>query len=123
MRLLRSESNQRIELARIEITPGRPGQLHESFRYFPLSKPVTLHENTDYALLMSTIAADGDHFHDPAPFDGLSPLTHPDLHVQRSILVRPGMAEQSVGIPAFEDLSDSHLRYRAPVGPTLMFRR
>ncbi|MBC8355276.1 MAG: hypothetical protein H8E66_25145 [Planctomycetes bacterium] len=40
------------------------------------------------ALLMSTAVADGDRFRDPASFDGLSPLVHPDVVVRRSVLVR-----------------------------------
>jgi hypothetical protein len=121
LRLLRVESNERIEIARIEIAAGEAGQLHNSFRYFPLRKLVTLTENTVYVLLMSTRAADGDQFHDPAAFDGLPPLIHPDVHVERCVLVRPGNTGNKTGIPAFEDLSDSFSRYRAPVGPTLRF--
>lgn len=36
LRLLRLESNERIEIARIEIAAGEAGQLQNSFRYFPL---------------------------------------------------------------------------------------
>ena len=120
LRLVKVESNERIEIARIEITAGEVGQLLNSFRYFPLKKPVMLSENTDYILLMSTRAADGDQFHDPVAFDGLSPLSHPDVQVKRSVLF--SAQNKSAGIPAFEDLSDSFSRYRAPVGPTLRFR-
>jgi hypothetical protein len=70
---------------------------------------------------MSTRAADGDQFRDPVAFDGLPPLIHPDVHVERSILIRPGSMGSMTGIPAFEDLSDSYSRYRTPVGPTLRF--
>lgn len=121
LRLLRLESNKRIEIARIETTAGKAGQLQNSFRYFPLRKPVKLSENTEYVLHMSTRAGDGDPFHDPAAFDGLSPLMHPDVHVERSVLVRPRITKYSTNIPVFEDLSDSFSRYRAPVGPTLRF--
>jgi hypothetical protein len=82
---------------------------------------VKLKENTDYVLLMSTRAADGDQFHDPAAFDGLPPLIHPDVHVQRSVLIRLGNERNKTSIPAFEDLTESYFRYRAPVGPTLRF--
>ena len=123
LRLLRLESNERIEIARIKIAAGQAGQLHNSFRYFPLKKPVTLSENTVYVLLMSTRAADGDQFHDPVAFDGLSPLIHREVHVKRSVLVRPHIAKYSASIPAFEDLSNSYSRYRAPLGPTLLFQQ
>ena len=121
LRLVQLKSNERIEIARIEIAAGEAGQLHNSFRYFPLRKPVKLSENMEYVLLMSTRAADGDQFRDPAAFDGLSPLIHPDIHVERSVLVRPGSKGNKASIPAFEDLNDSFSRYRAPVGPTLRF--
>ncbi|MEK6233439.1 MAG: sulfatase-like hydrolase/transferase, partial [Planctomycetales bacterium] len=121
LRLLRLESNEQTEIARIEIAAGEVGELHNSFRYFPLEKTVTLTENTVDVLLMSTRAADGDQFHDPAAFDGLSPLVHPRVHVKRSVLVRPQAAKHRTSIPAFEDLSDSFSRHRAPVGPTLRF--
>ena len=123
LRLLRLESNDWIEIARINVDAGLTGFLRDSFRYFPLRKQVTLSENTEYVLLMSTRAADGDQFLDPAAFDGLSPLLHPDVHVQRSVLVHSKAAEHHVGIPAFEDLSNSYSRYRAPVGPTLLFQQ
>ena len=70
-------------------------------------------------LLMSTQVADGDHFRDPASFDGLSPQLHPDLVVQRSLLLRGDSLSGYIDVPAFEDLTDSYSRYRVPVGPTL----
>ena len=123
LRLLRLESNERIEIARIKIAAGQAGQLHHSFRYFPLQKPVTLSENRVYVLLMSTKAADGDPFLDPVAFDGLSPLIHRDVRVQRNVLVRPHITNYSESIPAFEDLTNSYSRYRTPIGPTLLFQR
>ena len=121
LRLLRLESNERIEIAQIKVAAGQAGQLHNSFRYFPLKKPITLSEITVYVLLMSTRAADGDQFHDPVAFDGLPPLIHPNVHIERSVLVRPGNTGNKTGIPAFEDMNDSFSRLRAPVGPTLRF--
>jgi len=115
------ESHKRVEIARIDIAANEVGELHDSFRYFPLKEPVRLSENTAYVVLMSTRAADGDQFRDPAAFDGLSPLIHPDVHVERGVLVRPHAENHSTSIPAFEDLSDAFSRYRAPVGPTLRF--
>ena len=121
LRLLRLEQNEPVEIAHIEIAPGEAGQLQNSFRYFPMKKPVMLSEKTEYVLLMSTRAADGDQYRDPAAFDGLPPQIHPDVHVQRSILVRQRNMGTLTSIPAFEDLSESFSRYRAPVGPTLRF--
>ncbi|HIF34371.1 MAG TPA: hypothetical protein EYQ75_22515 [Planctomycetaceae bacterium] len=121
MRLLRLDSNKAVEIARLAIAAGEVGDLQNSFRYFPLKEPVKLKENTDYVLLMSTKAADGDQFRDPTPFDGLPPLIHPDVHVQRSVLIRLGNERNKTSIPAFEDLTESYFRYRAPVGPTLRF--
>ena len=72
---------------------------------------------------MSTEVGDGDGFHDPASFDGLSPLVHPDVVVRRSMLVRTEHVTSATGLPAFEDLSNSYSRYRAPIGPTLLFQR
>ena len=120
LRLLRVEANQQTEMARIEIAAGAKGELHNSFRYFPLQEPVSLKENTTYLLLMSTQAGDGDPFRDPAAFDGLSPLIHPDVRVERSVLIRPS-GKSRTAIPAFEDLHGSYSRFRAPVGPTLRF--
>lgn len=122
LRLLQVGSNGQTEIARIDIDAGEAGELHNSFRYFPLKAAVRLSENTDYVLLMSTRAADGDQFRDPAAFDGMSPLIHPDVQVERSVLFRPQTRSQSISIPAFEDLSDSYSRFRMPVGPTLRFR-
>ena len=109
------------EIARVAIAAGEAGELHNSFRYFPLREPVKLSENADYSLLMSTRAADGDQFRDPVAFDGLPPLIHPDIRIQRSVLIRPQSKSLRTNIPAFEDLSESHARFRVPVGPTLQF--
>jgi arylsulfatase A len=121
LRLLRLESNEQTEIARINIVAGEGGELHNSFRYYPLEKPLMLSEKTKYVLLMSTKAADGDPFRDPAPFDGLPPLVHPDIHIERSVLVRPNTTQNKTSIPAFEDLNEEFSRFRAPVGPTVRF--
>ena len=121
LRLVQVASHGQTEIARIEIASGAIGELHNSFRYFPLKVPVRLKENVDYILLMSTRAADGDPFRDPATFDGLPPLIHPDVRVKRSVLVRAHAEGRRTSIPAFEDLSDAVSRYRVPVGPTLRF--
>ncbi len=121
LRLVQVGPNDQTEIARIAIAAGEAGELHNSFRYFLLKHPVTLSENVDYVLLMSTRAADGDQFRDPAAFDGLSPLIHPDIRVKRSVLLRPQLKSRRTSIPAFEDLSESYSRFRTPVGPTLRF--
>lgn len=121
LRLVRLESGQWTEIARVKVVAGETGELLDSFRYFSLEKAVTLNEKTNYLLLMSTRAADGDQFRDPVSFDGLSPLVHPNIHIQRSVLIQPHATDSNTNIPAFEDMNDSFSRYRAPVGPTLRF--
>ncbi|MBL6705102.1 MAG: hypothetical protein ISQ06_03255 [Planctomycetaceae bacterium] len=119
--VLRLDSSQRTEIAGVEVAVGEIGELHQAFRYFLLKKAVTLDQNTNYLLLMSTSVADGDQYHDPVSFDGLSPLVHPDVQIRRSLLIRPHAKDYETSIPAFEDLNDSFSRYRALVGPTLRF--
>ncbi len=127
VRLLRVESDGlqdgQIEIARCRVSPKEAGELHESFRYIRLNKPVRLQQNATYILLMSTEVADGDRFRDPVSFDGLSPLVHPDVVVRRSMLVRNGDVHRAMGLPAFEDLSNSYSRSRVPTGPTLLFQQ
>ena len=123
LRLLRTDRDGLEEVARCEVSPQQAGELHDSFRYIRLPEPVRLRENVTYVLLMSTVAGDGDRFRDPASFDGLSPLVHPDIVVGRSLLVRNGDADDMWGIPAFEDLRRSYARHRTPVGPTLRFQQ
>lgn len=122
LRLLRVTSKETTEMARLNVAANESGELHNSFRYFPLTEPVQLSENTNYVLLMSTTAADGDHLRDPAAFNGLPPLIHADIDVQRSIFTRSQNIESATAIPAFEDLNASFSRHRAPVGPTVRFK-
>ena len=121
LRLLQRTSAGRIELGRVDVQAGQTGLAHESFLYFPLASPITLHSNTHYYLIMTSVAADGDPFHDPAAFDGLSPLVHPDIQIERSVFAGPDSSDKLGNLPAFEDLSDSYSRFRLPVGPTLRF--
>lgn len=121
LRLLQLEPGGKTEIARIMISAGQGGQLHQSFRYFRLKEAVTLRENIRYLLLMSTKAADGDSFRDPVSFDGLPPLIHPDVQIQRSLRFHLGDPTDGTNIPAFEDMNDSFSQHRAPVGPTLRF--
>ena len=120
LRLLRTDTEPPIEVARCEILPGK--QQKGAFRYVRLKAPATLHEKATYILLMSTRAGDGDHFHDPSSFDGLSPLVHPDISLIRSVLVRSQKLDQRSSLPTFSDLDERHSSHRLPVGPTLKFR-
>jgi hypothetical protein len=122
LRLLRVDGDVPTEIARGVISPDHPGALHGAFRYLPLDEAVCLHQGEAYAVLMSTEAGDGDLFHDPSSFDGLSPLVHPDIVVVRSILLRNRGSGRRAALPAFEDLSESYSRHRLPVGPTVRFR-
>ena len=105
-------------ITRMEITPEKPGEWENEFRYLPLPSPVSLRKNRTYRLTMSTSAGDGDQFRDPAAFDGLSPLTHPSVEIIRSVQIREG---QINALPGFADMHASYYAYRLPVGPTLKF--
>ena len=119
IRLLVRSENKQVELARCKMKPGTSDELIRSFRYMRLPEPVQLEKGLTYVLLMSTQAADGDHFRDPVSFDGLSPQINPHLMIQRSLLFRDGSSSGHIDVPAFEDLTNSYSRYRMPVGPTL----
>ena len=122
LRLLRVDSDGSQEIARCQVLPGNVGELRDTFRYILLKQPVRLEPSVTYVLLMSSEAGDDDHFRDPASFNGLPPLPHRDVIVRRSLLVRNDDVLGASGLPAFEDLSRPHARYRAPVGPTLLFQ-
>ncbi|MDG2222439.1 MAG: arylsulfatase [Rubripirellula sp.] len=127
LRLLRlntdDDARPATEVTRCYVSSQNPGELRDAFRYIRLDKTVRLQQNVKYILLMSTEAADGDRFRDPVSFDGLSPVIHPDIIVHRSLLIRGDYVNSPTGIPAFEDLSESHDRFRLPVGPTLLFQQ
>ena len=124
LRILRVESDRQHEIARCQVSPENAGVLRNAFRYIRLKKSVRLKQGVTYALLMSTKAGDGDRFRDPASFDGLPPLPHRDVIVGRSLLVRNrDVLHVAAGLPAFEDLSRSYSRHRAPIGPTLLFQQ
>jgi len=72
--------------------------------------------------VLGAFPGDGDRFRDPASFDGLSPLVHPDIVVRRSMLVRGKDVNDAESLPAFRDLHPSYSRSRIPVGPTLLFK-
>jgi len=52
---------------------------------------------------------------------GIAPLTHSDVSIIRSLMVRGGDLSSSEPIPAFLDLHPSFYAHRLPVGPTLRF--
>ena len=107
------------EMVRCDFSEGTTVELDGEFRYLALNEPISLESGKRYGLLMSTTAGDGDSFHDPAAFDGLSPLTHPDVTIIRSLMVRDGNLTEPNPIPSFEDLHPSYDSHRLPVGPTL----
>jgi len=109
------------QITRVEMKFGSPGELDGEFRYLKLDQPVKLRKGTRYLLTTSTKAGDGDHFHDPAPYDGLSPLLHPCVIKTRGVLFRKGDMEKPLAIPAFGDLHPDYSAFRLPVGPTLRF--
>jgi arylsulfatase A len=111
-----------IQIIRMQVEPGKPGELDGEFRYLKLAQPVELRKGTRYLLTMTTQAGDGDHFHDPAAYDGLSPLINPTVRIVRSVLFRNGNIGRTLAIPAFEDLHSDHSAFRIPVGPTLRFQ-
>jgi len=116
VRLLRFED--RAELARAELA-GAKGLLEAGFRYAKI-EPTALAADTSYLLLMSTESGDGDLWHDPASFDGLSALLHPDVQVERSVMLKK---ERVQAIPAFADLHADYEAFRLPVGPGLKFEK
>ena len=109
-------------IARAEVTPQKQGKLEGEFRYVQLAEEVKLIKGQRYRLTMSTAAGDDDHFHDPASFDGLSPLVCPSIEVLRSVLLRSDEQNTPLPIPAFADLKEDYSKHRLPVGPTLKFQ-
>ena len=110
------------EIVRCELSAGDPGDLVGEFRFIQLDETVPLRPGIRYGLLMSTTAGDGDTFHDPAAFDGISPQTHSDVAITRSLIVRRGDLLRVGSIPGFEDLHPSFNLHRLPVGPNLRLR-
>ncbi len=105
----------------IEIGPKNQGVLENEFRYVILAKPVILSADSKFMITMSTRNQDGDHFHDPVSFDGISALLNPKVKILRSVFFKNDMMEQSLEIPSFADMHPQYLTFRIPVGPTLKF--
>jgi arylsulfatase A len=109
-------------LVRQQINPGNDGDLVGEFRYLKLDESVSLTKGKSYLLTLSTQAGDGDHFHGPTSYDGLSPLINPHIKVIKSVFFRDKSMSRSLAIPSFSDLHPDHSTYRIPVGPTLRFK-
>jgi hypothetical protein len=122
VRLVHWTGDSAREIARIAFTEENRGQLSNEFRFLALTDPVPLLEGERYGLLMTTVAGDGDSFHDAASFDGLSPIAHPDVSIIRSLMARGGDLSAMESIPAFEDLHPSFDQERMMVGPSLRFQ-
>ncbi len=110
------------EIAAIQITPKKQGLLEGEFRYLELRKPVSLNIGSIFILTMTTNAGDGDHFHDIASFDGLSPIINPSVTILKSVMFRNMIMHQPFQIPSFADLHPDYSTHRLPVGPTLKFK-
>ena len=110
------------ECIAIEIGPNNQGILEDEFRYFILDESVHLSANSKFLLTMSTTAQDGDHFHDPVSFDGLSPLTNSKVKILRNVMFQSNFIQQPLAIPSFADLDPQYSTFRIPVGPTLKFK-
>ena len=105
-------------IAEVLLTPEAPGELLGEFRYVPLEGAIKLRSGKTYRLTMTTANRDGDHIHDPASYDGLSPVTHPLVEIVRSVFLEEG---REVPIPTWFEASPDYWRHRLPVGPTLKF--
>ena len=105
-------------IAEVKLTPDLPGDLISEFRYLPLEESVKLKPGPVYRLTMTTRNRDGDHIHDPASYDGLSPIIHPLVRIQRSVFLKGG---KEASIPTWFDASADYWRHRLPVGPALRF--
>ena len=110
------------EIASILITPQKQGLLEGEFRYVQLKKPIHITIGSNFILTMSTAAGDGDHFHDDASFDGLSPIINPSVKILKSVMFRNLNINQPLQIPSFADLHPDYSAHRFPVGPTLKFK-
>ena len=111
-----------VSLAEVEIGPVNQGSLEGEFRFLPLKRTLSLKAGTRLRLSMSTQTDDGDYFHDPASFDGLSPLIHPQVRIIRSICHKRANSLHPAMLPSFSDLDPDYSAHRLPVGPTLKFQ-
>lgn len=122
VRLVQWSGDSVNELGRVEFSREHIGIFSKEFRFLPLEKPVSLGVGARYGLVMSTVAGDGDFLRDPAAFDGLSPLIHPDVTIVRAFFGREAELTNLESFPAFQELTPSFSCHRLPVGPSLRFR-
>ena len=115
---IRLSTTEGKELASVRIGPGDKSQLSGEFRYLKLQKPLELSPGTTYQLTQSTSPQDGDLFHNPAPYDGLSPRIHPSFGILRSVYLVDGM---ETPVPTYFKAHPDYWKHRLPVGPTLKF--
>ena len=94
------------------------GKLEGEYRFVKLNAPVALDPSRVYRLTMSTSSNDGDQFHNPAAYDGLSPHINPAFTIHRSVYLKDG---QETPIPSYFDAHPDYWKHRLPVGPTFKF--
>ena len=102
------------QITSVEMNPGTPGKLDGEFRYLELDGEFELQRGRKYLLTMTTKAGDGDHFHDPVAYDGLSPVINPSVRIIRSLLFRDGNVKQAFAIPSFADLHSDYSAFGFP---------
>lgn len=105
-------------IAEVSLAKGG-GKLEGEYRFAKLNAPVKLDPERVYRLTMTTSIEDGDQFHNPAAYDGLSPHTHPEFAVLRSVYLKGG---QEAPIPAYFEAHPDYWKHRLPVGPTFKFK-
>ena len=110
------------QITRVEMKPGSPGELDGEFRYLKLGQEIQMQKGIRYLVTMTTKAGDGDHFHDPVAYDGLSPVINPGVRIIRNLLFRNENIGQALAIPSFADLHSEFSAFRIPVGPTIRFK-
>jgi len=105
-------------IASVSLHPDDPGELRGEFRYRKLAKAVKLSPEVAYQITQSTSKEDGDLFHNPASYDGISPRVNFEFGIVRSIYLQDG---KEVPIPTYFEAHPDYWKYRLPVGPTLLF--
>ena len=109
------------EIDRVYIKVGKTGELDGEFRFLKLDQPIRLTRGSRYVVTMDSMTGDGDHFHDPVSFDGISPLVNPSVRIIRSVMFRNNQFDRAYPLPSFTDLDPDYSSYRLPVGPTIQF--
>jgi hypothetical protein len=110
------------EIDRVYIKVGKTGELDGEFRFLKLDQPIKLKRGSRYVVTMDSMTGDGDYFHDPVSFDGISPLVNPSVRIIRSVMFRNNQFDRGYPLPSFTDLDPDYSSYRLPVGPTIRFK-